>query len=421
MEWRTEPLEAEIAAGRCIAFVGAGFSAPVCRPWRSMLLAAAESAPSVVNHVKALLESEMPSARELETAAQLLEDALDDEHLIRVVGEQTRRPNADAAAREQMEKRRRWLKGIPFTAILTTNFDDELTGDVLQEETYSGLLRQNASHWWQRRYWDGGGPPVLKLHGDLGTKARVTLSRQGYRRRLYAEPGYLNVLRALFLTKTVLFLGFSFTDEYLNELRSEVLSYIARGGHAPTLAYALLNDVSDPECDHYRKHEGITVFRYHTKDDAKHEAFDRFLEGLHERTSPVALLGRRLAERRILWVDPSPDNNERGREFLAHATAGRCVIDVARSVSEALSALANPPPYDVILSRWGHHPDGPSDACRLLEGMHARGQHVPTIIFASGHSAAENREAALRLGALEYTSSWEALFEVLDRRFGGPP
>lgn len=58
--------------------------------------------------------------------------------------------------------------------------------------------------------------------------------------RLYAEPGYLNVLRSLFLTKTILFLGFSFTDEYLNELRSEVLSYLTHGASTPTLPYAVL-------------------------------------------------------------------------------------------------------------------------------------------------------------------------------------
>ena len=42
-------------------------------------------------------------------------------------------------------------------------------------------------------------------------------------------------------------------------------------------------------------------------------------------------------------------------------------------------------------------------------------------MFASGSHADENREVALRLGALEYTSSWEVLFEVIDRRFGPPP
>jgi len=35
--------------------------------------------------------------------------------------------------------------------------------------------------------------------------------------------------------------------------------------------------------------------------------------------------------------------------------------------------------------------------------------------------AEQNREVALRLGALEYTSDWESLFEVMDRRFGPPP
>jgi hypothetical protein len=48
-------------------------------------------------------------------------------------------------------------------------------------------------------------------------------------------------------------------------------------------------------------------------------------------------------------------------------------------------------------------------------------RRVPVVLFSSGDFAERNREVALRLGALEYTSQWETLFEVIDRRFGPPP
>lgn len=48
---------------------------------------------------------------------------------------------------------------------------------------------------------------------------------QSYRRLLHATPAYRAFLRTLFATRNVLFLGFSFTDAYINELRSEILRH----------------------------------------------------------------------------------------------------------------------------------------------------------------------------------------------------
>jgi hypothetical protein len=53
--------------------------------------------------------------------------------------------------------------------------------------------------------------------------------------------------------------------------------------------------------------------------------------------------------------------------------------------------------------------------------MRRADRRAPVVVFSSGAFARENREVALRLGALEYTSHWETLFEVIDRRFGPPP
>mgnify|MGYP002388440496 CR=1 FL=1 len=86
------------------------------------------------------------------------------------------------------------------------------------------------------------GPPVVKLHGDLlAEPPDVVLTRRDYRQRLYGSPAYTTFLKSLFATSTVLYLGFSFTDAYLNELRSEILALVDyRTGDRP-LAYAVVN------------------------------------------------------------------------------------------------------------------------------------------------------------------------------------
>jgi CheY-like chemotaxis protein len=318
-----------------------------------------------------------------------------------------------------MDRRRTLLTEIPFAAILTTNFDDELQGEVLDGSTYATLLRDAGTRWLERRFWKRSSR-VLKLHGDLHRGTGVTLSRRGYRTRLYSEPGYLHVLRSVLLTKTVLFLGFSFTDEYLNELRSEVLSYLARDAETPTLAYALLADVPPVQQAHYRLHERIQVFGYDSHGGRDHGGFDAFLRELHARTNPAAVLGRRLLGKRILWMDPATHRNEPGRQLLARAAEERCTIDTVATPDEAMARLAAGA-YDLVLSRWGHTPGGVPDAVTLLERMRRQDVRAPLIIFAWRQHAAENRERALRLGALEYVSTWETLFQLIDRRFGPPP
>jgi CheY-like chemotaxis protein len=414
-----DALASEVIAGRCVAFVGAGFSAAVCRLWGDLLAAVATEVEDagVRRHVEDLLAER--SARAFEMAAQILEDAFKNSpthDLLQALRKHTRRPEVSAADQARMDRRHALLTEIPFAAILTTNFDDELKGDVLDSGTYASLLRDSGSRWVERRFWNRRSQ-VLKLHGDLHRGTGITLSRRGYRTRLYSEPGYLHVLRSVLLTKTVLFLGFSFTDEYLNELRSEVLAYLAPQGKTPRYAYALLDDVPPAMLAHFRDHEAMHVFGYATPGDTEHRGFDDFLAKLHERTNPAAIMGRRLENKRMLWVDPSTDRNAKGRKYLEDATRGLCTIDLAETPDEAIAKLETGERYDLVITRWGHHPRRAADGRALLEQLRARDLRVPVVVFASGDHVDENREVALRLGALEYTFAWDTLFAVIDRRF----
>lgn len=421
IDGRLDGLVEEIKRGRCMAFVGAGFSAPVCRRWGELLVAIGEEAddPTVREHVAALVAR--GTGRDHEVAAQIIEDELgrhDAARLLAAVRRHTKKPIVTPEDRAAMKRRSDLLLGIPFAAILTTNFDDELPGRVLDGETYADLLRETDRRWLETRFWTKGArTPVLKLHGELRGDKGVTLSRRGYRARLYAEPGYLNVLRSVFLTKTLLFVGFSFNDEYLNELRSEALAYLGNKAGQRPLAYAIVPDMPAPIRAHFEKHEGIRLLTY---DPSDHGQVDVLLERLHHETNPSRIMGARLGGKRILWVDPSDQNNARGRAHLAEASRGLCTIELAASPEEAKARLASER-FDLVITRWGHHPHRAPDAVVVLETVRSLGVAAPVVVFASGAFATENRERALSLGALEYTSDWETLFEVIDRRFGPPP
>lgn len=251
-----------INAGTCVAFVGAGFSSAAgLPPWKKLLrsLAAADVGPDLRHFVEKVTGSEQSSAHDLDRAAQLLSDHLGRPRFITGLKEQL----VPSSLPPEMQQRLDWLHAIPFRAILTLNFDGVMKGAAAGSDAYLRILRRVRSHWWEEAFWSegGSGPPTIKLHGDLLSSEeaeRVVFTREDYRRRLYGDPSYATFLRAVFSTSTLLFLGVSFQDAYLNELRSEVLAMLGYDGqqHRGPVAYALLSDVDPAVVDHYHKHEG---------------------------------------------------------------------------------------------------------------------------------------------------------------------
>ena len=410
----------EITAGNCVAFVGAGFSALSVPPWKELIRRIAEDGaldPEPSDAAQALLDEDKPNS--LEAAAQIVQDAMGERAFVRSLKAQI-----DAAFVDDNQQRRvDLLRGIPFRAVLTTNFDGLLEGSLPGEDVYQAMLRPKGHRWWNERHWqsDQTGPQVAKLHGDVGRDdpADVVFSRRDYRRRLYSNAGYMTFLRSIFATSTVLFLGVSFTDAYLNELRSEVLALIGHKAGSTPIAYAILPDVSSVAAAHLRDHEGIEVLSYSTIGDPEHGAFDSYLDAIYRRTSPVHLLGNAIVGKRILWVDPQERNNDYGMQFLHSAAAAAGSDTVIRQVGpEVATALFEAEHWDLVITNWGHDPaGGPSAAKRLLGLMRHGDLNVPAIVFASGSHADANKEQALRAGAIGYAHQWETLFRLIAERF----
>jgi CheY-like chemotaxis protein len=249
------------------------------------------------------------------------------------------------------------------------------------------------------------------------------------------------VLRALLATSSVLFLGYSLKDAYLNELRAELVEALqggegrgGDGGAARPLAWAVLEDISDVARAYYEKHEGLGVLAYRTADEGRdHSGFDRLLAQIYAETNPIHRLGQLLKGRRLMWLDPSPANNELGRRLLTEAVrdveetntglGNDVLVDVA-DLAEAVQRFDETPPFDLIISHWGHGlgPDGCSNGEALLRAAavrRARGEGAaPIVIFGGPEFARQNRRRALSLGAFAFTSEWQALMGAIERVLG---
>lgn len=101
--------------------------------------------------------------------------------------------------------------------IMTTNYDQLLEDAYVKEfGTQVSPVTPKNSHKVQQvlkgyRQWIDR-PIIFKIHGTATEPEEIVFAEKDYRKLLYSEPGYRAVLSAVFVTKIVLMLGFSFSD-----------------------------------------------------------------------------------------------------------------------------------------------------------------------------------------------------------------
>lgn len=401
-----------IVHGRCVAFVGAGFSIPTVPPWNDLLRALVKAVPApapLKADLSEWLGGSSLTSREYEAIAQAIESLQDRSAFARTLRSVLRPDGVSRELHADQKNRTAWLLGTPLRAILTTNFDEVLEGDAVPSpEAYGRILAAPPRAWTAAEFWSGGAlqpPPTIKLHGTVARMDEdIVFSTLSYRTLLHEKAGYKSFLRAVFATHTVLFLGFSFTDEYINELRSEILSMIGLEAKNRGRDFAVVDTRKMPRLmrRHMEEHEGLHLLSYESNDEDQHSGFDRWLEAIHDATNPHQTLRNVIRGRRILWFDPSASNNDYGYAVLRDSGgSGSTVIDSVLTVDDALAKLAEHD-YDLVISHFGWRPAGPSNAEALLSGMRSGDLRAPVIVFASGHERESNRNCVLRLGALAY-------------------
>jgi len=421
-----------IKTGSCVVFIGAGFTMPATPNWFELINSLAdevsgESQKRVQNFIEVISGSKNTTGiLGYEMAAQLIRDKLADENEFNDVLKNKLIPKDKHL--KKMQKRKSLLMQIPFAAVLTTNFDGIIKGNLPGPKAYEEVLRSAPRVWTSRH--PGFTPdvntiiretPTIQLHGDVERSdsegGTPVFTSQDYRHRLFSEGAYLTFLRSVMATRTVLFLGFSFSDPYINMVREEVLAQFQETSSGKNYVYAVLPDISDDMVDHMTNQEGLSVISY--KSDNYHEEFDDILSELSSKTNPVSLAPELVKGKRILWLDPVPERNRTAAEVL-----GKDTLITLDSIEEARKYLReNGDATDLVISHWGHNQAtdekgnlAPAGSL-LLKYVREENICAPVVIFASGDHYHENRKLALGLGAFEYTCTFQGLLAQIDTLF----
>jgi hypothetical protein len=219
-------LGAAAAARTLIPFVGAGISRsgttedPGAYPTWSMLLKelckVAWDMSRITSDERAQID-ELVDERKYLMAAQALKSTLPLDVIDEILERRFMPPDARPGPTH------RSIVRLQPPLIITTNYDVLLEdacaaeyGKVPRDLTYKEASKIQALLKGNRLWPDR--PIILKIHGSASAPSDTILSEMDYRNLLYREPGYRLVLSAVFVTKVVLMLGFSFDDPELRLL-----------------------------------------------------------------------------------------------------------------------------------------------------------------------------------------------------------
>jgi hypothetical protein len=237
-------LVSELAARRCIPFLGAGASASsvgadgVTHPplWTAFLgaLRAACPAGSDLSAIDDLIAKD-----KLLDAAEVLVAKIPTADFTRVVREQFVQPRFTNSSIHLS------VLTLDPKIVVTTNYDDIYDGFCRTGQAHDGY---NVCKYYEEHLVNDIRSPVrliVKAHGCVSDPSRIVLARSQYFRVRQSYGVFYSVLDALFLTNTMLFVGYGLSDPDI-QLVLENASIAARSAHPH---YALVEDNIQPDVE----------------------------------------------------------------------------------------------------------------------------------------------------------------------------
>lgn len=280
-----ELLEA-VVSGKCVLFAGAGISRgriitdegereQYLPTWGNLLIVLAKEALNL-RYITKLQQSQLRNCvrdGKYLLVAETLRKKLGEREFDRILDSIFRSPNLRPTERHKI------ISEIPFAAIITTNYDKLIESAYVMTKkhfpptyTFDNAPDVIASLSNKRFF-------IIKIHGDIDRKETVVLSERDYRNIIYRQPGYRAALNAIFITKTVFFIGTSLVDPDVKLfLESISESFTGKG----PVHFALLpeKEATEVEIVHWRDFFGIHLLRY--KATKGHPEIDVFLENLRD-------------------------------------------------------------------------------------------------------------------------------------------
>ena len=236
MEW-PPALVTELAARRCIVFIGAGASAGCIaadgktKPplWTEFLDRLKQAMPGGTD--TAAIDSLLGKDRFLD-AAEIIVNKLTPAEFTRVVRELLEKPKFTHSKVHEA------VLEIDPKVTVTTNYDIIYDNYCRSGQAVDGY---NICKYYDDHLVNDLRSPVrliVKSHGCLSDVSKIVLTRSSYFKQKQLHASFYNVLDALFITNTILFIGYSINDPDI-QLLLENSNIAAKSSHRH---YAFVQD-----------------------------------------------------------------------------------------------------------------------------------------------------------------------------------
>lgn len=228
LEERASDLGAKARAGELALFLGAGVSIPAgLISWTKLIEELAGEVKDV--SVEDLEHLSPTDQAELIQKAQPLTESKTPQDFQQRVADRVRKAETPSLIHGL-------IAGLDVNQVVTTNYDDLFERAVAAADRDAGVVLPRDSAVGKQRW-------VLKLHGDAKDPATIVLTRRHMVLFDSANRPSGALLQSLFLTKHVLVLGASLTDDNVIRLAHEVDAY--KSVHRKDLEFDAFGTVLD--------------------------------------------------------------------------------------------------------------------------------------------------------------------------------
>ncbi len=260
-----KPLVSDIVEGKCLAFIGAGFS-------MNAEISDIEFMPNWA--MLGRFYAETCGSKEKENPIEIAQTFENNFGRVQLIEHTRKALFHDKALPGAAHK---VFAQFPFDVIYTTNFD------LLLEKAYSEIKRPFRSIVGELQMPFFGGKlltNIVKMHGDLEHEEHLIISKGDYTNYLDNYPVIATHLSSLLITRTPLFIGYSLTDPDFINIRDIVKS---RLGKFERMSYVLQFDSAQEEIEANYKNN-INIISIPSKEfSTKSEAITYYLNLLLEK------------------------------------------------------------------------------------------------------------------------------------------
>lgn len=256
-----------INSGRSFALIGSGPSCDLGMPsWRDLadLVANSLTDPDDIKQAKGLI-----LAKQYSKVFSLAEKSLGRKSLLSTIQQALARdwPFGEVYG---------YLVSWPFQSYLTTNFDDQLSRHLKQQEPDT-VTRLNSQTDMQLLYSTATNV-IFKIHGDLSAPEDLVLTYNDYSnfQQAFNRKYWRDTIFALLRMVDLLVIGFSASDPDFNE-QLERANQIASPDH-PVFMFA--SDIDQSTIDKYFIEKNIRIISYNNS-LGKHDGLKRVLARYH--------------------------------------------------------------------------------------------------------------------------------------------